>query len=115
MLDTYDFSIQHRPGRLHCNADGLPRRLSNNCKRKDCPDCHLGDCVEFGGRADSVPTQLDRNSLSSPAGIIPVRTIERFNSAESGSRNSVDGNSSSPDSEIRPNWLDTWTDDQLRT
>lgn len=78
MLDTYDFSIQHRPGRLHCNDDGLPRRLSNNC-------------------------------------IIPVRTIERFNSAESGSRNSVDGNSSNPDSEIRPNWLDTWTDDQLRT
>lgn len=49
--------------------------------------------------------QLDRNSLSSPAGIVPVRTTERFNSAESVSRNSVDDNGSIPDSEIVPNCL----------
>ena len=26
MLNTYNFDIQHRPGKLHGNADGLPRR-----------------------------------------------------------------------------------------
>lgn len=115
VLETYDFSIQHRPGRFHCNADGLSRRPSSYCKRKDCPDCHLGDCVNSGGQTDSVPMHIGQNSLSYPAGIVSVRTVEGFNLAESGSHNSVDDNGSLPDSEIVPNWLSTWSDDQLRT
>ena len=29
VLETYDFSIQHRSGKLHCNADSLSRRPSS--------------------------------------------------------------------------------------
>jgi hypothetical protein len=44
-----------------------------------------------------------------------MRTIERFALAESGSHDSVDDNGSFPDTEIAPKWLNTWSDDQLRT
>ena len=32
VLSTYDFNIQHRPGRLHGNADGLSRRPCVPCE-----------------------------------------------------------------------------------
>lgn len=115
VLETYDFSIQHRPGRLHCNADGLSRRPPSYCKRMDCPDCHWGDCHDSGGQTVTVPEQMDSNTLSLPAGIVSVRTIERFDLMESESDNSTDDNGASCDSEIVPNWLDTWSVDQLRT
>ena len=38
VLGIYDFEIQHRPGNLHGNADGLSRRF-RSCKRESCPDC----------------------------------------------------------------------------
>lgn len=41
ILETDDFCIVHRPGRLHCNADSLSRRPASYCKRHDCSDCHV--------------------------------------------------------------------------
>ena len=105
------FSIQHRSGKLHCNADSLSRRPSSYCKRWDCPDCHLGDCVDSGGRTGE-PKQLDSILLSS-AKVAPVRTEQWFDSTESGSCNPVDDNDDS--CSLLPNWLDTWSVDQLRT
>ena len=35
-LQKYEFTIIHRPGKAHCNADALSRR---HCS-KDCPDTH---------------------------------------------------------------------------
>ena len=32
VLSTYDFTIEHRPGRLHKNADGLSRAPCKQCK-----------------------------------------------------------------------------------
>lgn len=116
VLEMYYFFTQHRPGRLHCN-NVLSKRHSSYPKRKDCRDCHLEDCVDSGDRAYSLPIQLDRNALSFPAGIVSVRSIERFNSVESGSRNSIGDNSLSCDSEILPtcNWSGAWSVDLLKT
>ena len=36
VLDTYDFTIQHRPGAKHSNADGLTRQKCTQCKRQEC-------------------------------------------------------------------------------
>lgn len=36
VLSTYDFNIEHRPGRLHGNADGLSRTPCKQCKV-----CHI--------------------------------------------------------------------------
>ena len=39
-LSEYDFTIEHRLGRHHGNADGLSRRPeSRPCKREECPSC----------------------------------------------------------------------------
>ncbi len=35
VLDTYDYTIEHRPGRLHGNADGLSRIPCRQCGRSD--------------------------------------------------------------------------------
>ena len=36
VLDTYDFTIQHRPGAKHSNADGLTRQECTQCKQREC-------------------------------------------------------------------------------
>ena len=42
-LSEFDYSIEHRKGAQHGNADGLSRRpevkCRRTCKRKECPDC----------------------------------------------------------------------------
>lgn len=51
--------------------------------------------------------------LLNSAKAAPVRTEQWFDSAESGCHNSVDDNCDS--FSLVPNWLDTWSVDELRT
>ena len=37
VLDTYDYDVEHRPGRLHGNADGLSRAPCRQCGLSDGP------------------------------------------------------------------------------
>ena len=39
VLDTYDFSLEHRKGKLHTNADSLTRKPRGQCHRSDYHDC----------------------------------------------------------------------------
>ena len=39
ILDPYSFTIVHRQGAKHGNADGLSRIITRPCSRPDCPDC----------------------------------------------------------------------------
>ncbi len=53
-LDTFDYQLIHRPGKLHANADAL--------SRGPCPQCqgdHGGEVIRSGRRrrADAVPDQ----------------------------------------------------------
>ena len=43
VLSSFDMKIEHRPGRLHGNADGLSRRPCKQCGRQE--DCLKGDGV----------------------------------------------------------------------
>jgi hypothetical protein len=36
VLSTFDFTIEHRPGKLHGNADGLSRQHCKQCKVEHC-------------------------------------------------------------------------------
>ena len=48
MLAPFIYTIEHRKGDLHLNADALSRRPPKRCPREDCLDCHpdseLEDC-----------------------------------------------------------------------
>ena len=43
ILEAYSYTIEHRPGKDHGNADGLsripPEKLTRKCAREDCDDC----------------------------------------------------------------------------
>ena len=47
VLSNYDYTVEHRKGTAHVNADGLSRQSKRVCKRDDCDDCALkrSDCV----------------------------------------------------------------------
>ena len=52
-LDTYDFTLEHRKGCFHGNADSLSRK-PRHCKREDCPECvenQVASVVDFQGNA----------------------------------------------------------------
>ena len=38
-LDRYDYTIVHRKGDHHRNADGMSRIPTRKCQRNDCPQC----------------------------------------------------------------------------
>ena len=40
-LSPYAYTIHHKAGRLHNNADGLSRQRCRPCKRPGCSDCKL--------------------------------------------------------------------------
>ena len=59
VLNTYNFEVRHRPGRLHGNADGLSRRPCfpcNHCNKQDQNEFNNTDidrCVKITQETDS--------------------------------------------------------------
>lgn len=96
ILETYDFSIVHRPGRLHCNADSLSRRPASYCKRHDCPDCHVENHTCEG----ALSTNKDPHVESDTVRVAPLRTSNESVSSDS-------------DHDDTANWLHTWSHDEL--
>ena len=84
VLETYNFTIQHRKGSNHGNADAMSRIPRRKCKRTDCPDC--GICCNC-------------SSVSEP----PVEEISVFTINDSGDTQVT-----------QSNWIDKWTVDDLK-
>ena len=64
-LGTFDFSIEHRAGSKHGNADGLSRR-PRRCKRSSCPACYTDpnlceNLISVRGVGLQQKCQLDSN------------------------------------------------------
>ena len=68
VLDTFDFEIQHRPGRLHLNADALSRGPCTQCHQEG----HEGEKIHRG-RHKSVKTEAKSAERESEP-VQPVRT-----------------------------------------
>lgn len=58
IMDTYDFTIEHRPGRLHGNADGLSRIPCRQCGRSDGEEGEVPAAVRMITRAGSADPEV---------------------------------------------------------
>ena len=72
-LQQFQFSIVHRPGRNHSNADGLSRVPSSQCRQCTQPDCP--PVVEVSGCADQ-PFDSESTGSSEEADLVPIHSGE---------------------------------------
>ena len=45
VLAEFNFTIEHREGKRHLNADALSRVPARPCPKEDCPNCHPSDDI----------------------------------------------------------------------
>lgn len=79
-LGQYNFTIQHRVGSKHCNADSLSRKIFRKCSRKECRDCCSSQCkVVSSKHSDHVETLSSDDSgpdvRASDVGIGEVQAV----------------------------------------
>lgn len=81
-LATYDFEIQHRAGRIHCNADSLSRRP---CVSENCSYCERAEIRYSEEKTDKpqdvlkeTTTQTTNSKVESckDSGIMSAQSIE---------------------------------------
>ena len=58
-LAEYDYTIEHRPGRLHCNADAVSRQTCKQCWGKIAPSHWIDECE----RSDDLTGPLSIRAL----------------------------------------------------
>ena len=117
VLDTYDFTIQHRPGAKHSNADGLTRQECTQCKRRECEGRSLRsqeikllvtykDTLDLHEQYDISQEEdflrlpmIDTNAPETEklTAIIATTEADRLSSKKQ-----------------KPNWLGSWTIDELK-
>ena len=113
VLDTYDFTIQHRPGAKHSNADGLTRQECTQCKRRECEGRSLRSqeikiLVTYEDTLD-LHEQYDISQEELP--IIDTNTPETEKLTAIIATTKADELSNEKQ---EPNWLGSWTIDELR-
>ena len=78
-LQKFQFSIVHRPGRDHGNADGLsrvPSSLYRQCTRPDCPSVvEVSECADQP--FDLVPIHSGKTGLCCLMTIFPNHRLSR--------------------------------------
>ena len=72
-LQQFQFSIVHRPGRDHGNADGLSRVPSSSCIQCTRPDCP--SVIEVTEYADQ-PFDSETTGSSEDTDLIPIHSGE---------------------------------------
>ena len=71
-LFPFDYTITHRAGKLHLNADGLSRQCCGPCKHPNCPDCRL---IEIKGKP--VPEIVDPEEADGEIEVPRILRLER--------------------------------------
>ena len=74
-LQQFQFSIVHRPGRDHGNADGLSRVPSSPCRQYTRPDCppvvEVSECASQHFDSESTGSSED-------ADLVPIHSGGRL-------------------------------------
>ena len=65
-LLKYDFSIQHRSGAKHQNADAQSRMRLTKCGWTECPDCMNGILLPFADEDESALTRHNEELIVGP-------------------------------------------------
>ncbi|MBV2113416.1 MAG: hypothetical protein KUF82_20885, partial [Candidatus Thiodiazotropha sp. (ex Ctena orbiculata)] len=132
VIETFDYTIQYRPGRQHQNADCLSRTPKRKCPNSLCSDCYpyspnLG-MDNHGGADDrvSVPMtdSIQESMCSSQSPVTPSSPAPGQNDRRGIPWTlGTNGNCQSPISPIIsesndtrdsiPNWLPTWNPAEL--
>ena len=73
ILSRYHFTIEHRKGAHHLNADALSRIPSRPCPRKECPECHPSE------------SDMDVDVLTAVQGLVCSATVSSTYPAQSSS------------------------------
>lgn len=107
-VTEYDFTIEHREGKKHANVDGCSRIPVRSCPRLDCPDPGhpISNLLAYWGHHDPEMTPLLQNVQVDNATPIPdtrayMGHIEHHVFATHSQKDS--------------NWLETWSDVQMKT
>ena len=102
-LDTYGYSLEHRKGKLHSNADSLSRRPHRKCARDDCPDC-TNESIAV------ISVKRDEKSLNRVC--LLMATQDNYDDTQTQLLDSVvEGDEME---NVVPNWLSVWTDEKLQ-
>ena len=116
ILDTYDFTLEHRKGSHHSNADTMSRKPYKHCKREDCSQCKTvlpslveevedgEQCSEQQGSASltlGTPESHESSDNSLPSHQTCVNTVSPVQMNEN------------DQSESNSNWLTSWTNDDI--
>ena len=72
-LQQFQFSIIHRPGRDHGNADGLSRAPSSPCRQCTRPDCPPATLIQCDS---DQPSDSTSTGSSEDADLVPVQSGE---------------------------------------
>ena len=69
-IAEFDYTTQHRPGRLHSNADAVSRQTCKQCYGKKPPEVWIDECE----RADEVVEPLSVHALQ----LLPELTLSKI-------------------------------------
>ena len=71
-LSPYDYTIRHRPGKEHLNADGLSRQRCRPCKRPGCSDCKI---IKVRGKPVAELPDVNCDADEDDAGFVAIRNL----------------------------------------
>ena len=117
ILDTYDFTIQHRPGAKHKNADGLTRQECTQCKRRECQGRNLQSrevtiltiYEETLDLHEEYDIWQEEDFLSLPLVEVNSPEVEKLTAIVANTKVAELAHD-----KLKPNWLGSWTTDQLK-
>ena len=122
-LSPYDFTVEHRAGAAHGNADGLSRRKParrRRCRRTDCPECvpQLGKPLDNTPAPDSINNETPEamcNAVAQPESPIVQNeyTVAMLMETESEKMES-ETEFITEVAPAEPGWLEIWTPETVQ-
>ena len=117
VLDTYDFTIQHRPGAKHSNADGLTRQKCTQCKRQECEGRSLrSQEIKILVTYEDTLDLHEQYNISQEEDFLQLPIIDT-NTPETEKLTAIIATTKADElsnEKQEPNWLGSWTIDELR-